>query len=47
MENVKISLKVMQNYILEKITDIDTLGMQNEGWRMYLDVQRVIGSIGL
>ena len=25
--------KVMQNYILEKITDLVTLGMQNEGCR--------------
>lgn len=37
----------MPNYALEKITDIDTLGMQNKEWSKYLDVQRVIGSTRL
>jgi hypothetical protein len=32
---------------IRKISDIVTLGMQNEGYRKYLDVQSVIGRIGL
>ena len=32
---------------IRKITDIVSLGMQNEGCRMYLSVQRVIGRTGL
>jgi len=32
---------------IRKITDIITLGMQNEGCRRYLDVQSVIDRIGL
>jgi len=32
---------------IRKITDIVTLGMQNEGCRKYLDVHSVIGRIGL
>jgi hypothetical protein len=32
---------------IRKITDLVTLGMQNEGCRKYLDVQSVIGRIGL
>jgi hypothetical protein len=32
---------------IRKITDIVALGMQNEGCRKYLDVQSIIGRIGL
>jgi hypothetical protein len=32
---------------IRKITDIVTLGMQNEGCRKYLDVQSIVGRIGL
>jgi len=32
---------------IRKITDIVTLGMQNESCRKYLDFQGVIGRIGL
>jgi len=35
------------NLYIRKIIDIVTLGMQNEGCRMYLDVQSVIDRIGL
>jgi hypothetical protein len=39
--------KLCKIIYLRKITDIVTLGMQNEGCGKYLDVQRVIGRIGL
>jgi hypothetical protein len=32
---------------IRKITDLVTLGMQNEVCRRYLDVQSIIGRIGL
>ena len=35
------------NLYIRKIIDIVTLGMQNEGCRKYLDVQSVIGRMGL
>jgi len=40
-------MKGYANLYIRKIIDIVTLGMQNEGCRKYLDVQSVIGRIGL
>ena len=40
-------MKSYAKLYIRKITDIVTLGMQNEGCRKYLDVHSVIGRIGL
>jgi len=40
-------MKGYANLYIRKIIDIVTLGMQNEICRKYLDVQSVIGRIGL
>jgi hypothetical protein len=39
-------MKSYAKLFIRKITDILTLGMQNEGCRKYLNVQRVIGRTG-
>ena len=40
-------MKGYTSFNIRKITDIITLGMQNEGCRKYQDVQSVTGRIGL
>jgi hypothetical protein len=40
-------MKGYANLNIRKITNIVTLGMRNESCRKYLDVQSVIGRIGL
>jgi hypothetical protein len=40
-------MKGYANLYIKKITDIVTLVIRNEGCRKYLDVQTVIGRIGL
>jgi len=40
-------MKGYANLYIRKIIEIVTLGIRNEGCRKYLDVQSVIGRIGL
>jgi len=40
-------MKGYAKFFIRKITDLVTLGMQNEGCTKYLDVQSIIGRIGL
>ena len=40
-------MKGYEKLYIRKITDLVALGMQNKVCRMYLDVQRMIGKIGV
>jgi hypothetical protein len=46
-KGTKVYEKGYEKLYIRKITDIVTLGMQNEGCGKYLNVQKVIGRTGL